>query len=557
MESLRRAFAYARISGAHTQTELSIKEQLIQIHRYAEKNTIHIEKEYTEICSAFRTAGEKQLTARKVFFDMLASINSKIDCILIFRYDRASRTGKEFVLLEERCSKYGVEIISITESFGQEKWPLSNFLVRNSINLSQLYSEELSFKCRLWMVRAMKEGKLPGSILPYGYIRLKKNVAIIDESVRSVIREIFERYATGNETYMGIAEKLRLDGVLNRKWLPITWKDVEWVLKNETYTGFKTMKWYLKKYEVPYYEWATKAGTFIERYRLNLEPIISEELYQEVTKIRSGRNNYGPSKTESRRERIGKQKVGEHIFSGFIQCACGRHFVGQLNRKRNIMYYGCSRSITKRFPEMCHEPYIQEQEVFKLIKDSLWERYLTPGKLQKFSEALDIVFSKTEAEREGKREIIFKQIKELEKKQVILTEKFVEGKISEENYELLNQKLQDEKILFEIEEKHDEKIIDEETAKRKIFAHSLWQNWLIEEVFRYFEVSVSSKRRIKMVWTGANLVLGSKKPLTLAINGFLNIMVDCVILKWLRRYESNVRPQGYEPCELPLLYSAI
>ncbi len=26
---------------------------------------------------------------------------------------------------------------------------------------------------------------------------------------------------------------------------------------------------------------------------------------------------------------------------------------------------------------------------------------------------------------------------------------------------------------------------------------------------------------------------------------------------WLRRYESNIRPQGYEPCELPLLYSAI
>lgn len=29
-----------------------------------------------------------------------------------------------------------------------------------------------------------------------------------------------------------------------------------------------------------------------------------------------------------------------------------------------------------------------------------------------------------------------------------------------------------------------------------------------------------------------------------------------LFLIWLRRYESNVRPQGYEPCELPLLYSA-
>jgi hypothetical protein len=33
--STKKAFAYARISGAHTQTELSIKEQLLQIRRYA------------------------------------------------------------------------------------------------------------------------------------------------------------------------------------------------------------------------------------------------------------------------------------------------------------------------------------------------------------------------------------------------------------------------------------------------------------------------------------------------------------------------------------------
>lgn len=41
------------------------------------------------------------------------------------------------------------------------------------------------------------------------------------------------------------------------------------------------------------------------------------------------------------------------------------------------MYYGCSRSITKRFPDKCHEPYVQEREAFELFKPAMKELHLT------------------------------------------------------------------------------------------------------------------------------------------------------------------------------------
>lgn len=216
---------------------------------------------------------------------------------------------------------------------------------------------------------------------------------MIDPSTKGFIQETFKMYATGTYTYMSIAKELGSQGFIGKRGLPITWTNIESILKNETYTGYKTMKWDLKKYEIQYYEGATKAGTFIERYKLNLEPIIPEELFIIATKIRASRSKYGKDEPKSRKERRGKQKSGDHIFSQLVECHCGRRFVGQFNRQKNIMYYGCSRSITKRFSEKCHEPYIQERELFHTMEDFLKSLYITPASLQKLYTALDTVFA--------------------------------------------------------------------------------------------------------------------------------------------------------------------
>jgi hypothetical protein len=53
------------------------------------------------------------------------------------------------------------------------------------------------------------------------------------------------------------------------------------------------------------------------------------------------------------------------------------------------MYYGCHRSTTSRFSEPCHEPYIQEHEVFEQIRPFLKSLYVTPANLKKLEKALD------------------------------------------------------------------------------------------------------------------------------------------------------------------------
>ena len=517
----RKAFSYARISWAHHQTEQSIKEQQCQIRRYANERWIIIEKEFSEICSAFQTWGKKKLSMRTIFYEMLGELNDSIDYLLIFRYDRAIRLDKEFVLLQDACAKYGIEICSITESFGQEQWPITNFLVRNSINLSQLYSEELSFKCKLGMRRAMLDGKIPGSGLPIGYIKVSKSTAIHDPDTAPIIKEIFEMYATRKHSFDAIAKFFAQKWFRNIRGKILTKKDIERLLANEMYMWYKTISWNLKKYEISYYEWAKKSGIFKERYKMNIEPIISEELFELVQRIcfsKSCNRNWNEMLVEK------KCNIGSFIFSQSIHCKCWRRYVGYHNKKKDIMYYGCSRTISKSKPEKCHEPAVQEYEIFTEIYPDLKKLFLKPSELRKLKEWLEKHSLSYDTNREEKLKTNLIALDEVIQKQTSLTEKLIEWVVSEENYALLNNKYRDQKIILDIENEKLQRIESPETVNHKIFTYFLWTNWLIQEITQYFKVWVGQDFRTKLKMLGSNHIFSNKKPLTLEISGPLRIV---------------------------------
>jgi len=88
-----------------------------------------------------------------------------------------------------------------------------------------------------------------------------------------------------------LSDKLSKEGFTTQDSKPIDNKRIEAILRQDIYTGFKTMTWKLKPYEVQYFG-ATKPGPFTETYKLDIDPIISQDLYKKVASIRSGRSNY-------------------------------------------------------------------------------------------------------------------------------------------------------------------------------------------------------------------------------------------------------------------------
>jgi NDP-sugar pyrophosphorylase family protein len=113
---------------------------------------------------------------------------------------------------------------------------------------------------------------------------------------------------------------------------------------------------------------------------------------------------------------------------------------------------------------------------------------------------------------------------ELTRKQTLLTERFVEGAIDREAYDLLNAKYRDEKILLEVTNQRLENFMIDSVANKKIFAYILWTNWLLERIFEGFRVRGERIWRMKLSWIKANVIFSAKKPLTYAVNGPLDFV---------------------------------
>lgn len=100
--------------------------------------------------------------------------------------------------------------------------------------MNQYYSEELSQKTR----RGQRETRLKGlhcaGRLNYGYYTEKKKVFIHEEE-GPIVKEIFERYAAGEQGY-AIAKSFAERGILNRG-KPFTAPHIYVILRATKYTG--------------------------------------------------------------------------------------------------------------------------------------------------------------------------------------------------------------------------------------------------------------------------------------------------------------------------------
>ena len=156
---------------------------------------------------------------------LLADIQTKkVDCVVVYKVDRLSRSIRDFGRIMEILEKHGATFVSVTQQFNTTT-SLGRLTLNILLSFAQFEREIISERTRDKQILARKRGKWTGGHVPLGY-DLVEGSLVINEEEAARVRQIFDWYLEGHSVH-GIVAKCEGLG----------WRNKEWVTKESTTFG--------------------------------------------------------------------------------------------------------------------------------------------------------------------------------------------------------------------------------------------------------------------------------------------------------------------------------
>ncbi len=236
VDSPQRAVAYIRESTEEQGQGFSPDAQRESIRRFAPDNNLELIGEYCDFHSGWRKS-----EARPEFQRLMAdAAEGKFDVVLVFHTSRFARNQVEArrykQLLRERL---GIRVVSVSQPMGEDHTDPSAFLAESIHEMfDEYYSVSLSFWTRSGLKEKARQGHLVGS-LPWGYVRdLATKIAVPDSERAPLVLQLFERYATGQESDRTLAAWLNATGARTARGRQFGKDTVREMLCNAAYAGY-------------------------------------------------------------------------------------------------------------------------------------------------------------------------------------------------------------------------------------------------------------------------------------------------------------------------------
>jgi site-specific DNA recombinase len=232
----KRAVAYLRESTEEQADGWSLDAQRQGVQRLARDHGYVLIEEYVDLHSGWRDS-EKRPEFQRLMADAGAG---RFEAVLVFHSSRFARDGTLARRYKALLREGGIVLLSASQpSFGEDPNDPHVFLAEG---LQELFDEYHSVNQSFWTSAGLKEkarqGNLVGS-LPWGLGRDPATGKVVaDEGRAALVQELFERYATGEESDRSLAVWLNSRGARTAKGNPFSKDTVREMLVNSAYAGF-------------------------------------------------------------------------------------------------------------------------------------------------------------------------------------------------------------------------------------------------------------------------------------------------------------------------------
>jgi site-specific DNA recombinase len=255
-----------------------------------------------------------------------------LSVILVEKTDRLYRNLKDWIALDDLRAE--IHFAKEGSVISPDSHSSERFLHGIKVLMAKNYVENLSEEIRKGMRTKAESGAFP-SAAPIGYRNTPdKALGIVpDPETAPLVRELFERAASGRHAGSELTRWARLRGLRSKKGAALSKNTIVTnVLRNPAYYGT--------------FRWGQKLN------KGNYESLISKATFDRVQKALDGRAN------------TSKGRVREFTLAGMIRCKfCGGLLSGSLVKGRYI-YYSCTgkKGCRKFYPES-----LFEKETLKLL----------------------------------------------------------------------------------------------------------------------------------------------------------------------------------------------
>jgi site-specific DNA recombinase len=182
---------------------------------------------------------------------LLADVDAGlVDCIVVYKYDRLSRSMLDFLQMLDLFKKRGVSFVSVSQRFDTST-PVGEMTLNILLSFAQFERQIIGERTRDKIHAARRRGRWTGGFVPLGFDLAPEGgrlVLNIDEAGQ--VRAIYDLYHE-QRSLLAVAQELDRRGWRRKSWMtrdgraregrPFNVVDVQRVLTDPRYVGLQTL----------------------------------------------------------------------------------------------------------------------------------------------------------------------------------------------------------------------------------------------------------------------------------------------------------------------------